>query len=181
MFVRHFDHCLHTLSLLFKFVTSEAIESFVSRTNALLVGTLISIRDVSVIIATLIVAKEATSHDNADEHGKNYTRLTLGPVGCQSGPRGGGVLLWIDDGDGSENVTFKMNSRFFKLYRVYSKLLKMSNVGKCPELISLGDRTRVQKVKEEFVVACLRPPYNVALHISTSQSCSDGKKMYKKA
>ena len=27
----------------------------------------------------------------------------------------------IDYGDGSENVTFKMNSRFFKLCRVYSK------------------------------------------------------------
>ena len=26
----------------------------------------------------------------------------------------------IDDGDGSENVTFKMNFRFFKLCRVYS-------------------------------------------------------------
>ena len=38
----------------------------------------------------------------------------------------------IDDGDGSENVTFKMNWRFFKLCRVYSSSLKMSNVGKFP-------------------------------------------------
>ena len=38
----------------------------------------------------------------------------------------------LDDGDGSENVTFKMNSRFFKLCRVYSNSLKMSNVGKFP-------------------------------------------------
>ena len=88
MFVRHFNHCLHTLSLLFKFVTRETIESFVSRTNALLVGTLISIRDVSVIVATLIVSKEATSHDNADEHGKDDTRLTMGPVGFKTGPPG---------------------------------------------------------------------------------------------
>ena len=36
---------------------SKAIESFVSRTNARLVGTLISIRDVSVSIATKIVSK----------------------------------------------------------------------------------------------------------------------------
>ena len=38
----------------------------------------------------------------------------------------------IDDGDGSENVTFKMNSRFFKLCRGYSYSLKMSNVGEFP-------------------------------------------------
>lgn len=50
-------HCLQTLPLLFKFVTSKAIESFVSRTNERLVGTLISIRDVSVSIATKIVSK----------------------------------------------------------------------------------------------------------------------------
>ena len=35
----------------------------------------------------------------------------------------------IDDGDGIENVTIKMNSRFFKPIRFYSKLLKMPNVG----------------------------------------------------
>ena len=33
-------HCLQTLFLVFKFVTSKTMESFVSRTNALLVGTL---------------------------------------------------------------------------------------------------------------------------------------------
>ena len=31
----------------------------------------------------------------------------------------------IDDGNGSENVSFKMNFRFFNLCRVYSNLLKM--------------------------------------------------------
>ena len=35
----------------------------------------------------------------------------------------------IDDGDGNENVTFKMNSRFGKLCRLRAKSLKMSNVG----------------------------------------------------
>ena len=38
----------------------------------------------------------------------------------------------IDDGDGSEKVTFKMNLRFFKLYHAYSSSLKMSNVDKFP-------------------------------------------------
>ena len=33
------------------------------------------------------------------------------------------------DGDGNENVTFKMNSRFGKLCRLHAKSLKMSNVG----------------------------------------------------
>ena len=38
----------------------------------------------------------------------------------------------IDDGNGSENVSFKINSRFFNLCRVYSNLLKMANVGEFP-------------------------------------------------
>ena len=38
----------------------------------------------------------------------------------------------IDDGDGSENVTFKMNSRLFKLCRAYSNFLKMSSVEEFP-------------------------------------------------
>ena len=42
----------------------------------------------------------------------------------------------FNDGDGSENVNFNMNSRFFKLCRVYSNSLKE---------------------KEKFVIACLRP------------------------
>ena len=35
----------------------------------------------------------------------------------------------IDDGNGSENVSFKMNFRYFNLCRVYSNLLKMASVG----------------------------------------------------
>ena len=38
----------------------------------------------------------------------------------------------IDDGNGSENVSFKMNFRFFNLYRVYSNLLKMASIGEFP-------------------------------------------------
>ena len=86
----------------------------------------------------------------------------------------------IDGGDGSENVTFKMNSRFFKLCRVYSNSLKTSNVGEFPWSWFLGDHTQVLEEKEKFVVACWRPPQNVKLGIITPYSCSDGKEMYKK-
>ena len=36
--------------------------------------------------------------------------------------------LSIDVGEGSKNVTFKMNSRVFTVLHVYSNSLKMSNV-----------------------------------------------------
>ena len=51
----------------------------------------------------------------------------------------------IDDGNGSENVSFKMNFRFFKLCRVYSNLLKTASVG---ELISWGPHSSLEKEKE---------------------------------
>ena len=38
----------------------------------------------------------------------------------------------IDDGNGRENVSFKMNCRFFNLCRVYSNLLKMASIGEFP-------------------------------------------------
>ena len=38
----------------------------------------------------------------------------------------------IDDGNGSGNVGFQMNSRFFNLCRVFSNLLKMASVGEFP-------------------------------------------------
>ena len=38
----------------------------------------------------------------------------------------------MDDGDGRENINFKMIPCFFKLCRVYSNSLKISNVGKFP-------------------------------------------------
>ena len=66
--------------------------------------------------------------------------------------------LSIDKGDGSENVTFKMNWRFFQLCRVYFNSLKIANVGQFPWSWFLWDRTQVWKQKEKFVVACLRPP-----------------------
>ena len=48
------DHCWHTLFLLFKFEASKTKECFVSRTNALLVGTL-SIGDVSMSISWKVI------------------------------------------------------------------------------------------------------------------------------
>ena len=38
----------------------------------------------------------------------------------------------IDDGNCSKNVSFKTNSRFFNLCRVYSNLLKIVSVGEFP-------------------------------------------------
>ena len=49
----------------------------------------------------------------------------------------------IDDGDGSENVTFKIEFTFFKLCCVYSNSLKMSNLSEFPYSWFLGDRTQV--------------------------------------
>ena len=37
--------------------------------------------------------------------------------------------LSSDDGDGYENVTYKVNSRCFKLYRAYSISFSSSNLG----------------------------------------------------
>ena len=41
--------------------------------------------------------------------------------------------LRSEDGDGSENVAEKVNSRFFNLDRDYSKSLTLSNVGEPPK------------------------------------------------
>ena len=45
-------------------------------------------------------------------------------------PTKGSFSIDDGDGDGSENVTFKMNWRFFELFRVYSNSVKMSKEGK---------------------------------------------------
>ena len=55
----------------------------------------------------------------------------------------------IDDGDGSENVTFKIEFTFFKLCRVYSNSLKKSNLSEFPYSWFLGDRTQVWKEIEK--------------------------------
>ena len=68
----------------------------------------------------------------------------------------------MEDGDDSENVTFIMNSRFFKLCRVYSSFLKRSNVGDFPWNWILTERTKFRSIeKEKILLACLCPAYNV--------------------
>ena len=54
----------------------------------------------------------------------------------------------IDDGDASENVTIKTNSRLFFSFRVYSKLLKISNAGQCPRVGFLGTVLKFRKGKK---------------------------------
>ena len=49
----------------------------------------------------------------------------------------------IDDRNGSENVSFKINFRFFNLCRVHSNLLKMASVGEFPWSWFPEDRTQV--------------------------------------
>ena len=45
----------------------------------------------------------------------------------------------IDDGNCSENISFKTNSRLFNLSCVYSNLLKMVSVGEFPWSLFLQD------------------------------------------
>ena len=50
----------------------------------------------------------------------------------------------MDDGaEGGKNVTLDMNSRFFRLCRVYSSSLKMWNIGEFPRSLFVGDRPQV--------------------------------------
>ena len=53
-----------------------------------------------------------------------------------------------DDGYGSENVTLKMNSRFFKLLRIYSSSLEMSKVGEFSWSWFLGTALKFRKRKK---------------------------------
>ena len=55
----------------------------------------------------------------------------------------------IDDGEASENVTIKTNSRFFFSFRVYSKLLTISNAGQSPRVGFLGIVLKFKKRKKK--------------------------------
>ena len=61
------------------------------------------------------------------------------------------IIFSIDDNDGSENVTIKINSRFFNVFCVYSKLLKMPNVGEWPQAGFLGTVHKCSKTKKKVV------------------------------
>ena len=86
-----------------------------------------------------------------------------------------------DDGDGYENVTWKVNLRCFKLYRAYSISFNSSNFGKFYYSWIVKDCIKVQEEKKKIVVFCSRPRQNVKLGRFMLQSCNDGREMYKKA
>ena len=68
-----------------------------------------------------------------------------------------------DDGDGYENVTWKVNLRCFKLYRAYSISFNSSNFGKFYYSWIVKDCIKVQEEKKKIVVFCSRPRQNVKL------------------
>ena len=72
----------------------------------------------------------------------------------------------------------------FKLYRTYSNqtLSIRQMLANVFWVFIVKDCIEVQEKKKKVVVLCSRSPQNVDLgRIFTCQSCSDGKKMYKKA
>ena len=64
-------HCLKRLILLLKFVSRETKESFVTKTNALLESTLISVSDVTVSIATVLPAAQVKGQKKLSVNVKN--------------------------------------------------------------------------------------------------------------
>ena len=87
----------------------------------------------------------------------------------------------IDDGDGSENVTFRMNSRFLNFVAfipICRKCLMQLNF---PGVDNLGTALKFRKreKRSSWLVYALHK--KVKLGIFTSQSCRDGKEMYNKA
>ena len=75
---------------------------------------------------------------------------------CQSGRRRPDVSILsslLGTATAAKTSLLKWNKRVFKLCRVYSNLLKMSNIGK----FSWPVDAQVLKEKENFAVAYLRP------------------------
>ena len=62
-----------------------------------------------------------------------------------------------DDGNGSENVTLKISSRFFKLFLVYSNSLEMSKVGEflCSDFLVTAVKIRKRKKHSSSLVYVL--------------------------
>ena len=63
-----------------------------------------------------------------------------------------------NDDNGSENITKKINLRFFKLYRVYLEPLNLANVGNFSWSWILKGFIHVQIEKGKFVIQCPRSP-----------------------
>ena len=80
-----------------------------------------------------------------------------------------------DNGDGYQNVTGKVNSRCFKLYRPYFISFNSSNVGKCLWSWILKDCIKVPEKENKIVVLCSRPRQNVKSGVFTLYSCNDVK------
>ena len=68
-----------------------------------------------------------------------------------------------NDGDGQENVSFKVCSCWFKLYRVYSISLYSSDVGESFWSWVLKDCIRVQEKKKRVVVLCSHLQFHVVV------------------
>ena len=62
------------------------------------------------------------------------------------------------NGNDSENITYKVITRSFRLGRDYSSLLSFSIVRIFPWILIRRDHLRVQKKKERFVPVCSRRP-----------------------
>ena len=78
-----------------------------------------------------------------------------------------------NDDDGYENVTLKVNSRCFKLYRAYSISFNSSNVGEFFLELNSKRLHQSSEKKKKVVVLCSRPIQNVKLGSFTSYSCND--------
>ena len=85
-----------------------------------------------------------------------------------------------NDGDGYENVTYKVKSRCFKLHRAYSISFDSSNAGNFFWSWILKECDEVQEKRNKVVVLCSRPPQDVKLGISRPSGAVTGKKCTKK-
>ena len=65
--------------------------------------------------------------------------------------------LRYHDSDGHENVTYKVNLRFFNLYRDYSNSFTLSNASELFLSRIPKNHIQVQIEKENLAVACLCP------------------------
>ena len=68
-----------------------------------------------------------------------------------------------NDGDGQENVSFKVCSRCFQLYRANSISLYSSDVGESFWSWILKDCIRVQEKKKRVVVLCSHPQFHIVV------------------
>ena len=73
----------------------------------------------------------------------------------------GSLSNYEGNDDGYENVTWKVNPRFFKFCQAYSISFSSLNVGELVYIWILKDCIEVQEKNMNVVVSCFRPPQNV--------------------